>query len=119
MNDDYRQGGGTRSTLLGYVDTPSELREVIREYDEGDEVKIEVLRKGNTEMLTAELDETSDSQTWGGVDPLILNIPNIPSIPGIHHFDIDSDSWNEDMEELREELQELKEELSILKEKLK
>ncbi|MBU1320607.1 MAG: PDZ domain-containing protein [candidate division Zixibacteria bacterium] len=102
-----------------YVDTPSELRDVIRDYDKGDTVKIEVLRKGNTEMLTAELDETSGSQTWGGVDPMIMNIPNIPNIPGIHHFDDDSGNLNEDMDQLREELKELKKELGDLKEKLK
>lgn len=102
-----------------FVDTPSELRDVIRDYNKGDKVNIEVFRKGSTETLVAELDETEGSQSWGGVDPLILNIPNIPNIPGIHQYDDQSGKFDEDMDQLREEMQQLKEELGQLKEKLK
>jgi serine protease Do len=106
-----------------HVDTPSELFDVIRDHDEGDEVKVGIVRKGSEMMISATLDEAPESRSYGSQWPNILSIPKIPSIPGIKDdfkmIYLDDDEFEEDMDELREELQELREELKVIQEKLK
>lgn len=105
------------------INSPGDLHDLIRDYNKGDKVDIEVLRKGNNETLTAELDETKGSTAWGNVNPQqffnMQNMPNMQNIPGIHRYDDNSTKMNEDMNQLRDEMQQLKEELSKLKEQLK
>lgn len=101
------------------IDSPEDLHDLIRDYNKGDKVDIEVLRRGNTETLTAELDETKGSTAWGNVGPQMFNIPNIQNIPGMHRYDDNSTKMSEDMDQLRDEIQQLKDEISQLKEKIK
>ncbi len=108
------------------VDTPSELFDVIRDHDEGDEVKVGIVRKGSEMTISATLDETPESRSYSGHWPQIQSIPSIlgiQSIPSISDdfrmIYLDDDEFEEDMDELREELQELREELKVIQEKLK
>ena len=100
------------------IDSPSDLYEIIRDHEEGDEVKISVVRKGNTEIFTAKLDETEEGQSFGGLNPMIMNMPKIPSIDYIKKFDFDKSDFEDEMDELRDELESLREEFRELKENL-
>ena len=116
------------------VFTPSELGEIIRDYDEGDEVAVRIARREKELIVTATLDEASGVQWHGGFDHRFFNVPSIPSLPSLPSmpslpqfdnlrmlYDLDADEfeeYEEEMDELREELRELQEELEIIKEKL-
>ncbi len=110
------------------VDSPSELREIIRDFEEGDEVNITVIRKEQEQTFTATLDEVPEGQSFGNLGNYFLGMPSLPSLPSIPslpsldkhdlHYYFDSDEFDDEMEELREELQELQEELKVIKKKL-
>jgi serine protease Do len=111
------------------VDSPGDLREVIRDHEAGDEVEIVVVRKGEEMTISANLDEADDYSYGGnyllGVPsmPSMPSLPSLPSLPGLdnYYLGIDEDDFDDieiDMEELREELKELQKELKVIKEKL-
>jgi C-terminal processing protease CtpA/Prc len=107
------------------VDSPSELREIIRDYEEGDEVNITVIRKEKEQTFTATLDESPGWQSYGNLGNYFLGVPSIPSLPSLPSLDkndlqyyFDSEEFDDEMEELREELEELQQELKVIKKKL-
>jgi serine protease Do len=90
----------------------SDLRQATREFDEGDEFTITVLRRGKTSSLKATMDESASqaaylprNMRWHGWD-------GTPA-PRVRAYDrqrIERDI-REELEDLREELQEMKEQL--------
>ncbi len=51
------------------IDSPGELRSVVREFEPGAPAKMEVVRDGRTETLTVTVGERPDSETWSFVTP--------------------------------------------------
>jgi serine protease Do len=87
-----------------------ELREAVREFEEGDEFSITVLRHGKNQSLKATMDEPSGSWSWHGSAPewrefrRHMRAPRAVVIP-------DQDDLREEIDDLREEIEELKERL--------
>jgi membrane-associated protease RseP (regulator of RpoE activity) len=106
------------------VDSPSELREIVRDYEKGDEVKLTVIRKEQEQTFTATLDEAPEGQSFGNLSNYFLGMPGISSLPSIPSIDkrdlqyLDSDEFKKEMDDLRDELKDLQEELSVIKKKL-
>ncbi len=104
------------------VDSPDELRKVIRDHDKGDEVTVKVIRKEQPLTLTATLDETEGIRWYGAFDGSTFTVPSVPSIPNLDKLEVlryfDNEEFQDEMEELRQELKELQKELEVIKEKL-
>jgi len=105
------------------TDSPSELREIIRDYEEGDEVEITVIRDEQEQKFTATLDEAPGARSYGNLGRYFLGIPSVPSVPALPSLDdmfndFDSDEFDDKMEELRDELKDLQIELDVIKKKL-
>lgn len=110
------------------VDSPSELLEIIRDFEEGDEVNITVIRKEQEQTFTATLDEAPEERSYGNFSRYLQGMPSLPSLPSLPsmqsldehdlRYYFDDEEFDDDMEELREELEELREELEIIKKKL-
>jgi S1-C subfamily serine protease len=101
----------------------SDAVELVRDYEEGDQVTIHIIRDKQRTEVTAELEERRGSRA-----PWVISVPDVPPIDvhlpkmrGLYrslgdldeHFDYDE--YEDEMEELRRELRELKRELKELK----
>lgn len=110
------------------VNTPSDVSSMIRKYEEGEKVDIEVVRKGSEMQFTAEIAEREFDDQWYGLFGGENWEPGIIQIPDPHHFqwNFDPDDFNFDYkqfnkefnEEFREEMKELREELNELRDEL-
>ncbi|NIP41875.1 MAG: PDZ domain-containing protein [candidate division Zixibacteria bacterium] len=117
------------------VSTPSGVSSMIRKYEEGEKVDIEVVRKGAEMQFTAEIAEREFDDDLYGLFGGENWEPGILHIPDPHHFqwnfdpddfEFDYEEFNkefgeefrEEMEELREEINELRDELQELKKDL-
>lgn len=110
------------------ISSPSQVSSMIRKYEEGEKVEIDVIRKGSDMQFTAEIAEREVDDDWFGF--FRGNKPGIYSVPDPHNlqwhfnpddfdFDFDYEKFNEDFgEEFREEMEELRDELYELKEEL-
>ncbi len=100
------------------VEDPGDVVKVVTDKEEGDRVKLDVLRNKKKKTFTLEVAERES--TFGSLKGLkhlkILDSPRRGSSAGIR-IEIDKERFKEDMEKLKEELKELKEELKELKEK--
>lgn len=93
------------------VTTPGELRRSLRDFEEGDEFAIEVLRKGKKRTLDATMSEDSHAfRIHHNRGPRVREHFRAPRVR------IERDRINDDV---REELEELKRELKELKKELK
>jgi len=96
-----------------------DIRHVLGEYEEGDRVKVEIVRKGNRRTLEVEVEDGEriglfgdDFRPFGGdLGPLFVWPRHLDSDGS---FEIPQD----DLEKLREDVRELREELRNLKQKL-
>jgi len=100
------------------IEDPGDVVEVVMDKEEGDKVKINVLRNKKKKTFTLEVAERES--TFGSLKGLkhlkILDSPRRGSSAGIR-IEIDKERFKEELEKLKEELKELKEELKELKEK--
>jgi serine protease Do len=106
------------------IDDVEELREEISDKEEGDKVKIKVIRDRQPKVFTVEVEETEE---WSfghlkGLDKLKV-LPGEPALPGLlweeKKFRQHEEELGEELEELKEELEELREEMKELKERLR
>jgi len=98
------------------IDSPSDVSEIIREHEEGDEVEIAVVRKGQNMEFIAEVTEREFDFDWFGTFDFDFDMPMIPGLPHSGDYDAFLKLYDDD---LKEEMQELKEELDQLKAELK
>ena len=100
------------------VDDTQELREIISEKEEGDEVEIKVIRDRKSQTFSVEVEETAAKDFYSQAMKLKIH-PDKPDVPELiwkQKFDSELEG---EMEELREELDELKKEMQELREKLR
>lgn len=122
------------------ISETSELKDIIYEHEEGDEVVIEYLRRGNRQKATVEVtDDAAGSsffgyQHFGGNNFTVpnihvpdINVPHLRNLDRIYFshdddldfdIDIDMDDYKESMRELKEELEELRQELREIEARL-
>ena len=105
------------------IEDKGDVFDVLSEKDEGDEVKIEVLRKGTRKTFTVEVEEDDlHSYFYKGDDDIrIFTSPFDQLKPFLkeHKLErLEEEGLREELEELKEELMELKEELQKLKDKI-
>lgn len=105
------------------VGESTEVSEIIRSFDEGEKVKLDVIRERKKMNIEVEVGRTE----YGSNAPYMFSLPdmpnidiNIPRMKGLHwlNFDdemFDSDDFKDDMKELRKELEELRLELNELR----
>lgn len=103
------------------VDDTQELREIISEKEEGDKVKIKVIRDRTPRSFNVEVEE---GESWSsgdlkGLKKLKVLSPEKVDVPEVILKKRFSSELDEEMEELREELDQLKKELEELRKKLK
>jgi C-terminal processing protease CtpA/Prc len=104
------------------VESPSDLREIIRDHDKGDKVAVDLIRKGQPMTLTAELDETSGGSSYGNaIQQYLGQSKRAPGADRLRMFysDEDEKALQEEMEQLKEELKSLKDELGEIRERMK
>jgi S1-C subfamily serine protease len=106
------------------IEDKSDISYVLSDKEEGDEIKIEVLRKGSKKTFTVEAQEDGDQLSYFFKNFGEKQIP-IPSPPFwepiIEKYSLEEfeeEELREELEELKEELMDLKKELRRLKEKL-
>lgn len=101
------------------IEDPGDVVEVVMDKEEGDKVKISVLRNNKKKTFTVEVGEKES--TFGylhGLKELRLHTPRAPTFePHVFRIEIDKERFKEELEKLKEELKELKDELKELKEK--
>ncbi|MBD3217543.1 MAG: PDZ domain-containing protein [candidate division Zixibacteria bacterium] len=110
------------------ISSPSQVSSMIRKFEEGEKVDIDVVRKGSNMQFTAEIAEREFDDDWfgffGGNKPGIYSVPDPHNFqwhfnPDDFDFDFDFEEFNEEFgEEFREEMEELREELYELREEL-
>jgi len=103
------------------IDDTQELREIISEKEEGDEVEIKVIRDRTPRSFDVEVEE---GESWSsgdlkGLKKLKVLSPEKVDVPEVILKKRFSSELDEEMEELREELDQLKKELEELRKKLK
>jgi S1-C subfamily serine protease len=91
-----------------------DLRASLKDFEEGDEFEVSIIRKGKTRTLTATMDDQSNKFVWSGTAPRVRE-----KLKGLHVPDIrvhvDRDEIDETLDELREEIKKLKKEIKKLK----
>ena len=85
-----------------------DLREAVREFDEGDEFTIGVLRHGKTQKLTATMDQQEFSFYDGGMMRYAPRALRVPRTPRVH---VDRESLRDEINDLKKEIREMKEQL--------
>ena len=90
-----------------------DLRDAVRDFDQGDEFTIGVLRHGKTQSLKATMDEQEFSFHSGGDLPMWreFRTPRAPRTPGTPHMMYHRDSMQDEIDQLKKEIQEMKEKL--------
>lgn len=110
------------------VEDSDDVVEIIDDLEEGDNIKVAVLRDHKSMAFEAELDEATNSsirrqyRAFTVPDIPKMNI-RVPHIKGMHlgNFDddmFDSEEFERAMQEMKEELRELKIQYEVLKEKV-
>lgn len=93
------------------VEKVHEFRSELAEYEEGDKVDVEIIRKGSRKTLTVEIEEVDEE----GFDFSIgeIDVPEfeveIPEVENLRHFDFNLDELRPELERLQRELDRLKE----------
>ncbi len=106
------------------IEDKEDVSDVLADSEEGDKVRIEVVRKGSSQTFTVEVAEEEEwfSSFHGEPGELRLHVPPIPDFePFLKQYEaeyLEEDEFREELEELREELKDLKKELGKLKEQL-
>jgi serine protease Do len=106
------------------IEDKGDVFDVLSEKDEGDEVKIEVLRKGSRKTFMVEVEEEDDLHSYfykGDDDIKIYTSPFDQLGPLLKEHKLEKfeeEKLRDELEELKEELMELKEELQKLKDKI-
>ncbi|MGB2696996.1 MAG: PDZ domain-containing protein [Candidatus Zixiibacteriota bacterium] len=106
------------------IEEKGDVSEFLADKEEGDEVKIEVLRKGSKKAFTVEVgeDESQFSHFFKNFDDKLVTIPSPPYMePFIKKYQLEESKekgLREELKELKEELMDLKKELERLKDKL-
>lgn len=106
------------------IEDKEDVSDVLAHSEEGDKVRIEVVRKGSSQTFTVEVAEEEEwfSSFHGEPGELRLHAPLIPDFePFLKQYEaeyLEEDEFREELEELREELKDLKKELGKLKEQL-
>jgi len=85
-----------------------DLRNAVRDFDEGDEFTISVVRHGKTQSLKATMDEQEFSFYNGGNGAHVWRTPRAPRAPRVH---VDRESMRDEIDQLKKEIQEMKEQL--------
>lgn len=88
-----------------------DLREALRDFDEGDEFTIGVLRHGKSQTLKATMDEQEYSffnGGWPNGREWRYYTPRAPRAPRVH---VDRESLRDEIDDLKKEIQEMKEQL--------
>jgi predicted metalloprotease with PDZ domain len=99
------------------VDDVSDVRDALRDYDEGDTFDITVLRHGKTQALKATMDDQSNEFSFAVPEPEHFfqphtpRAPRAPRAPRVHMYRGDDDELRRELDDLKKELRELKEEL--------
>jgi hypothetical protein len=110
----------------------SELKEIIRDKEEGDELELTYLRQGSpqTAKVTVEEDHSGMNAFVWPTPPAVPAPPAVPKLKGNWLFDNDNSyfdvdeyrdsmkEYKESMKELKEEMQEMQKELETIKKKL-
>jgi hypothetical protein len=95
----------------------SDVRDALRDYDEGDTFDITVLRHGKTQALKATMDDQSNEFSFAVPEPEHFfqphtpRAPRAPRAPRVHMYRGDDDELRRELDVLKKELRELKEEL--------
>lgn len=87
-----------------------DLRDAVREFDEGDEFTIGVLRHGKAQSLKATMDEQEFS-FHNGQAPMWREFHHGQRAPRAPRMDFNRESLREELDELKKELREMKEQL--------
>lgn len=87
-----------------------DLRQAVREFDEGDEFTIGVLRHGKAQLLKAVMDEQEFS-FHNGQAPMWREFHHGQRAPRAPRMHVDRESLREEIDELKRELREMKEQL--------
>lgn len=104
----------------------SDLRDMISEKEEGDEVKIGYLRQGDKQVASVEVTEDSFGMQQFSIPNLNIQIPNYSRFKNLDHFFYSDDDnsyfdvkeYRKEMEQLQKEMQKMQQELKELKLKL-
>ncbi len=113
----------------GPVTDTDDLRDILSDFEGGDTVTIEYMRRGDRQTVSVEV---TDESFWGsGYAPGNLNfnipVPSVPSVPrlqGLSSYYLDKDvlpelkDFEDEMQDLKKELDELRKELRELESKL-
>lgn len=101
------------------IDDPGDVVDAIGDREEGDKIKLEVMRERKRESLTAEIEKTELASSYRqALKSAKIRIPRAPLVePEIMRIEIDKDKLEREMDKLKEEVEELREELQKLKEK--
>jgi serine protease Do len=108
VDDSIAQKAGVKpGDVIRKVDDESvasvdDLRDALGRYDEGDEFKVTVLRKGKEKTLDAVMDDQSAKTFWSGDSPQL-------------RLKVDRDEIDSALDELRDEIKELKKQIKELK----
>lgn len=100
------------------VEDTQELREIISEKEEGDEVEIKVIRDRRVQTFSVEVEETAATDFYSKAMKLKIH-PDKPDVPELMWKQKFDSELEDEMEELREELDQLKKELEELRKKLR
>jgi C-terminal processing protease CtpA/Prc len=101
----------------------SELQEAISEKEEGDEVVVGYIRKGQKDKATVEVTEESFGLQHFTIPDFNVQIPNLQGLGNLGHFyfgdDDDLDHYYFDRKEYKKEMEQLKKELKEMSRELK
>jgi len=103
------------------IESVGDLREAVRDFDEGDEFQLTVLRNGRTEKLNATMDEPKMSFLWSGDVPRAPHLDR-ETMKNLREYRVQVDkdvdkNVDKALDELRGEIKELKKEIKELKKK--
>jgi serine protease Do len=87
-----------------------DLRDAVRDFDNGDEFTIGVLRHGKTQSLKATMDEQEFSYYSGDDAPMWRQF-RTQRAPRAPHMNFNRDSMQDEIDQLKKEIQEMKEKL--------
>jgi serine protease Do len=87
-----------------------DLREAVRDFEEGDEFTIGVLRHGKSQSLKATMDEQEFS-FFNGEAPMWRERHHAPRAPRAPRVMVDRESLRDEIDELKKEIREMKEQL--------
>lgn len=92
------------------ISSVEELRESLEDFEEGDEVAIQLLRKGKRHTVNATMDEPSHPFVWSG-KPYLYHY----DAPKVKMHSFYKDDIEKEMKKMKKELKQLKKELKELK----